>query len=298
MRLRWMLTGLLALAMVMAISPALAQDAAEEETAVDPDVQAVRDALTAVIDSVTSFDEDAIKAAFSERSVVVLSFMGVRVLDRAGLIDFVRYENVSQAEFGEVEVTMFDGLAFVTVPITVPGYADGAMFGVMAKMMGKWQIVYSVIDPMSNMIPTSRKDKGEAMIEQIAEEFFTGLQGGSLEALTSRLSEEHACLIASIPPMAPMVFNDYNQIMNALPMAEPVLAAFPTPEVLESDYEICNGVLLGWCDLQLPKDVVMRAYMVALVQGEEASIINGTLAFKGDVMALVAEYGPAAGVGN
>ena len=113
MRLRWMLTGLLALAMVMAISPALAQDAAEEETAVDPDVQAVTDALTAVIDSVTSFDEDAIKAAFSERSVVVLSFMGVRVLDRAGLIDFVRYENVSQAEFGEVEVTMVDGLAFV-----------------------------------------------------------------------------------------------------------------------------------------------------------------------------------------
>ena len=52
MRLRWMLTGLLALAMVMAISPALAQDAAEEETAVDPDVQAVTDALTAVIDSV------------------------------------------------------------------------------------------------------------------------------------------------------------------------------------------------------------------------------------------------------
>ena len=43
MRLRWMLTGLLALAMVMAISPALAQDAAEEETAVDPDVQAELD---------------------------------------------------------------------------------------------------------------------------------------------------------------------------------------------------------------------------------------------------------------
>ncbi len=293
MRSAWMLAGVLLLALFLGVGPVMAQDTEEGAPPAPTDEQRVAESLKAAMAGVGNLNEEVLGGAFSEKAVIVLSFMGVRVLDRAGLLEWIRYEDVSGVEFGEPEVTLFDGVAFVTVPIKVPGYADGAMYAVMVRnTTEQWQIMYAVIDPMSNMVPTSRKEKGEAMLQAMAEDMFRGITDGSLTPIASRLSQEHICLIASIPPMAPMVFTDYNQIANVIPMAEPMLAAFPTPEVLESGQQVCNGVLVGWYDLQLPQDVVMRAMFVAQPQGEEAKIIGGIVAFRGDVMGLVSTYAP------
>lgn len=307
MRLVWLLAGMLSLMMVFGTMPAIAQDDTEEadETATEEaaeeedmtDEEAMKQVLTDVMDGVVSFDQETLEGAIAEDATIVLSYMGVQVLDREKFIQFVKYEDVSSAEFGEPIITRFEDLAFVTVAVEVPGFADGVMFGVVTKSMGEWQLKYCVIDPMSNMLPTSRKEKGEALADTIGDEIVTGFEEKTLEPLTERLSEDHASFIAAIPGLTPLVFSDYEQIVNSIPMAQPLFESLPTPELLESGRIIGNGVLVSWYDFEVPEDVAMRVLVVTLVQGDDGSIINGTVALKGDVMSLMSEAGMAGGAG-
>jgi len=263
----WLCVLILALAALSV----LAQDAAPADQE-GQDEAALAQAVNKLLEATVTFNEEALKAATSEDAQVILSYFGAKFMKRDEFIDFVRYEETSQLTFPEKTLKVVGGMGFANIKMTVPGYADGFLYGVFAKTDGVWKLVYALADPTAASVSDSDRTKAEQLAEEFGQEMIKSAAEGKLDPLLSRLDKDHTLAGAWIGGQY-MSAAGYDEVVSVLKMGEgnPTTTKFDDTGIL-----VGNQVFAIWAGGSMGDGERQRMYSVAI-----GTIKDGKLSIAG-----------------
>jgi hypothetical protein len=243
----------------------------------DKDEAALAQAVDKLLEATVTFNEEALKAATSEDAQVILSYFGTKFMKRDEFINFVKYEETSQLTFPEKTLKVAGGMGFANIKMTVPGYADGFLYGVFAEMGGEWKLVYALADPTAASISDSDRTEAEKLAEEFGQEMMKAAEEGKLDPLLTRLDKDHALAGAWFGGQY-MSAEGYDQVVSVLKMGEgtPTKTKFDDTGII-----VGNQVFAIWAGGTMGEGEGQPMYSVAI-----GTIKDGKLSIAGLFVSL------------